>query len=272
MLILNKSTIYRHYVIIIITDTRSGGVEMYSVAILDDEKSVVEQLQSMILAYESIHGVQLKTTGFVNNGSFRFESLLGFDIFILDINMPGLNGLQIAKKIREKNEDSVIIFCTNYAQYALNGYEVSALGYIIKPITEYSLFKNLDRAVSRLDSRTAKAEKKEKIVVKTADGQKMIDIDKIVYIEIKRHDLYFYYLENDEIVTVKTRGTMREIAEQLCRNCFARCNASYLVNMEHIDCIVKNKSQIQLTGGITLSLSRKYKKEFTDRFMEYIQG
>ena len=245
---------------------------MYSVAILDDEKTVVEQLKSMISAYESIHGVQLKTTGFVNGGSFKPENLAGFDIFILDINMPGLNGLQIAKKIREKNEDCVIIFCTNYAQYALNGYEVSALGYIIKPITEYSLFKNLDRAVNSLDSKAKKVVKKEKLIVKTADEQKMIDMDKLVYVEIKRHDLYFYCLENDSLVALKTRGTMREMAQQLCQSRFARCNASYLVNMEHVSSIFKNKSQIQLTGGTTLSLSRKYKKGFTERFMEYIQG
>ena len=245
---------------------------MYSVAILDDEKGVVEQLKSMISAYESIRGIQLKTTGFVNGGSFRPDDLAGYDIFILDINMPGLNGLQIAKKIREKNEDSVIIFCTNYAQYALNGYEVGALGYIIKPITEYSLFKNIDRAINSLNSKTRKSAKKERLIVKTTDGQKMIDIDKLVYVEIRRHDLYFYCLENDVLVPLKTRGTMHEMAEKLCYSSFARCNASYLVNMDHINSVFKNKSLIQLNGGATLSLSRKYKKEFTEKFMEYIQG
>ena len=245
---------------------------MYSIAILDDEKSAVKQLVSMINAYESVRGVELKIESFINDGNFDTDGFSGFDIFVLDINMPGINGLQVAKKIREKNSECVIIFCTNYAQYALNGYEVSALGYIIKPITEYSLFKNLDRAIHYLDSKNTRKEKKEKLVVKTADGQKMIDVDTLVYIEIRRHDLYYYYLDGETLVSLKTRGTMREMAGKLEQGDFVRCNASYLVNMNHITSVVKSKSQIQLTGGVILSLSRKYKKEFNEKFMEFVQG
>lgn len=243
---------------------------MYSVAILDDEKTVLEQLKSMITAYESVRKIRLKTTAFSDFENLSSFDLSKFDLFILDINLSGINGLQVAKKIREKNRDCVIIFCTNYAQYALNGYEVSALGYIIKPITEYSLFKNLDRAMNYLNSKNEKKDSKEKIVIKTLDEQKVIGIEKIVYAEIQRHDLYFYCWENETLVQIKTRGTMREITEQLCQGCFVRCHSSYLINMEHIVYILKSKSQVCLTGGVILTISRRYKKEFLEKVMEYL--
>ena len=243
---------------------------MYSVAILDDEKTVLEQLRSMISAYESVRNVRFKSTTFSDFDKMSSLDLSKFDLFILDINLSGINGLQVAKKIRETNKDCVIIFCTNYAQYALSGYEVSALGYIIKPITEYSLFKNLDRAVNYLNSRSEKKDSREKIVIKTLDEQKVIGIEKIVYAEIQRHDLFFYCWENETIVQVKTRGTMREITEQLSQDCFARCHSSYLINMDHIVFILKSKSQVSMTGGVVLPISRRYKKDFLEKVMDYL--
>ena len=175
------------------------------------------------------------------------------------------NGIQVAKEIRAKgdNPDAVIIFCTNYPQYAISGYEVSALGYLIKPVTKLSLEHNLDKALKFLWRK-----QQLKLLIKSKDGQLVVRASDIVYIEVERHNLYFHIMTAEGIKSIRTRGTMREMYDALKEMNFAKCSACYLINMNYITAI--NKSKIECAGGVVLFISRKSQKEFMTHFMKYI--
>ena len=240
---------------------------MYRIAVLDDEKKILDQIELLLKNYSQIKNVEFELEKILSKGDVDVERVSGFDIVILDINMPGINGLQIAKRIRNLNSDAIIIFCTNYAQYSLNGYEVSALGYIIKPITEYSFFKNMDRAVAVLRKRMKEAVERDLFTISNASGQVRIDLNDLVYVEIIKHDLTFYVLENEKINTYRMRGAMYEMCEKLEKHGFARCYVSYLVNLNHVVSVNKQKGEIKVTGGNVMPLSRKFQKSFLEQFL-----
>ena len=240
---------------------------MYKIAIIDDEKTVIEQAKGLLESYSAEKNVEFEIKGFVGDSPIDVDRISEFDIVILDINMPVTNGLQIAKMIRDVNSETIIIFCTNYAQYALNGYEVGALGYIIKPITEYSIFKNIDRAIAALKKRESESSEKERFVITNAEGRHIISIEDLMFVEVIKHDLYFNVLKEGKVVTYQTRGTMYEMCEKLEKNGFARCYVSYLINLDHVVSVNKQKCEIKLTDGRTMPLSRNFQKSFFAAFV-----
>ena len=238
---------------------------MYKIVIVEDEKSVADGLKEMLQTYAAERELDLRIEEFESGDSFLQSGCSDYDIVLLDINMPGNNGIQVAKEIRAKgdNPDAVIIFCTNYPQYAISGYEVSALGYLIKPVTKLSLEHNLDKALKFLWRK-----QQLKLLIKSKDGQLVVRASDIVYIEVGRHNLYFHIMTAEGIKSIRTRGTMREMYDALKEMNFAKCSACYLINMNYITAI--NKSKIECAGGVVLFISRKSQKEFMTHFMKYI--
>ena len=168
-----------------------------------------------------------------------------------------------AKKLRAEGSRAVIIFCTNYAQYAINGYEVGALSYIIKPVEKNSFDNSMDRAVNMLKHRV-----EHKMLVRTVEGQELINISELMYVEVMVHNLFFHIRKGDESVVVRTRGSLNEVSDRLSNLSFARCSSCYLVNLAYVTCV--GKKEVQLSDGHSLAISRKFVKEFTNKFMRYI--
>ena len=239
---------------------------MFRVAVVDDEKKIVEQILLLLKSYREVKGVEFYAEGFVDEGNFDSDRLSGFDVVFLDINMPGVNGLQIAKKLRAESWETVIIFCTNYAQYALNGYEVGAAGYILKPVTEYSIFKATDRAFGFLQKIRHVPVNKEKIILKGEDGQQPVNLSDLVFVEVIKHDLFFHVSARGGIKTYRMRGTMREVCDRLERSGFVRCCASYVVNLSHVSSVSKSNMKIRVTGDASIPISRNYKDKFFEEF------
>ena len=218
----------------------------YKVAVVDDEPEFLEELSSLLQKYSQLKGGETQfVTDLYQNGD---ELLKGnpavYEMIFLDINMPGTNGLRVAKKVREKNAGAVIIFCTHYAQYAVNGYEVNALGYILKPLEEKSFNRNLDRALKILTSNQLR-----NIRIKTLHGIEVVDVADILYLEIQIHNLYYYVLTEDGgVKDYRTRGSMQEMTESLGELGFARCSACYLVNLRHVTSM--QNGEVRLRGGV----------------------
>ena len=182
----------------------------------------------------------------------------------MDINLPNdVNGINTAKKLREECSKAVIIFCTNYAQYAVNGYEVGALSYLIKPVKKESFTHNMDRAVRALNHMGAN-----KIILKTLEGQKFVNIADIIYIEVMVHNLYFHIKSEGGFITERTRGALNDISDKFANMNFARCSSCYLVNLAHVTGV--GKKSVQLVNGDSLTLSIKYMKDFMNNLMHYV--
>lgn len=235
---------------------------MLKIAIVDDEYAVVEELYDKLADYSFDEGVEFSVEKFTSGKDFLERGANEFDILLLDIDMPGLNGIQTAKKLREKNDNLIIIFCTNLVQYAINGYEVSALGYLVKPVKDYPLRLNLDKACRLLGRR-----QKQRVVLKTVHSHEVVDISDILFVEVQRHNIFFNVLRNGKIEKIRTRGSMQEIADKLNSTCFARCNTCYLVNLDKVLAIENNTVKLP---DVKLPISRSFQKDFPEAFMKFL--
>ena len=244
----------------------NGGKMKYRVAVVDDERETLDGIIRLLNNYTQSHGNEpiFESDAYLSGDEFFAGNPNSYEIVFLDINMPGINGLSVARKIREPNKTAVIIFCTHYAQYAVNGYEVNALGYLVKPLDEKLFNRNIDRVIKALLSSQSR-----RIRIKTLHGVEIVPASELLYLEIQIHNLYYYVLgENNEIITYRTRGSMQEMEKQLSELDFARCSACYLVNLRRIISVVNG--EVRLNGGASLPISRKYLRSFSDNFMKFL--
>ncbi|MCX4312823.1 MAG: LytTR family DNA-binding domain-containing protein [Clostridia bacterium] len=242
---------------------------VYKIGIVDDEPDVVQALSDMLTRYKDDknrgggYTFEFNICTYGSGDEFLNDSPDHFDIIFLDINMPGANGLQTAKRVRDAGSAAAIIFVTHYAQYAVKGYEVNAVGYLVKPIDERVFRRNLDRTFESLKSRQA-----QKLRIKTEHGIEVVLVSDIVYIEVQIHNIIFHTLVNGEHVEHRVRGTMRGVCADLAPFDFSQCSAAYLVNLRHITAL-KNK-EVYLHGNKVLPVSRKFYKQFSDSFVRYM--
>lgn len=238
----------------------------YKVAVVDDEQDILTGITELLKKYESSCGedISFDADTYSSGDALLENNPNSYEIIFLDINMPGTNGLRVAKKIREHNKTAIIIFCTHYAQYAINGYEVNALGYILKPIEEKLFNRSLDRALQVLKTSQA-----QRIKVKTLHGVEIVPVSDIVYLEIRIHNLFYYVLTSDgKLTEYRSRGSMQEMVESLGELGFARCSACYLVNLKHVISVING--EVNLRGGASLPVSRKFLRSFNDAFIKFL--
>lgn len=240
----------------------------YKVAVADDEKSVVENLSVLLEKYSDAEKSKGNDVEFAidtfNSGDDLLESLPeSYDIILLDINMPGTNGLETARRLRAANCRAALVFGTNYAQYAVKGYEVNAIGYLLKPIEESAFRICLERAISAVNEAQAL-----KIRIKTAQGVDVAAVNEIEYVEVRGHNLFFNVSSTGKPSVIRTRGAMSELCDELCGYGFSRCSLCYLVNLHKVTA-VRNKT-VFLRGGAELPISRKFLKAFTSELMKFL--
>lgn len=231
---------------------------MIKIAIVDDDKNERDIIAEMTEFY-------FKKTGRLDFNIDRFGDGIDllkeyrpiYDIIFLDIEMNLLDGMNTAKKIRELDEKAVIIFITRMAQYAVKGYEVDAIGFIVKPV-KYSVFEMyLKKALH-----AAELGRNENITIQSDYKQIVLSLRDIVYIESAGHDVFFYTSKGE----YRTYGTLKSYAEKLRDKHFRLCNQSYLINVSHITDI----SQTEVTVGDTvLPLSRSKRKELLLAVADY---
>lgn len=235
---------------------------MIKIAVIDDDKNSVENLKNLIEEYTNENDIEILIKCFINGKEFLKVNNSEFSLIFLDIDMPKINGLDVARQMRETNDSSVLIFCTNFEQYAINGYEFDAFGFLIKPVSKPAIVKLLDRVFPKLNSSA------EKIVVRTSTGNEVIETSKIVYVEVQRHILLFHVLCNGKMHIIRGRGSMNEVTKSINSENFGRCSVCYLVNLKYVLSIKNNV--VSLPEENSLSITRSHKKKFVDAFMNYM--
>ena len=228
---------------------------MINIAFCDDNEIQREILGLMLEKYSGIHpGISYKA--FESGESLLAEIKAGnsYDIYILDIIMPGINGMEIASTLRLMNDKGLIIFTTATVDYAVMSYDVQAFYYMIKPIDPDKFEKILNNAVDQLDARD------NTILVKTINGDFRLKTKDIMYIEIK--DRAPCYNMNNGLVCegTKLRGSFKEAVSGLRSDpSFIECGVSRLVNLRYIDAI--DSESILLHNGTQLFIP---KSAYTD--------
>lgn len=176
----------------------------------------------------------------------------------MDIELPDGNGMEIAEKVRSYDSRVVIIFVTNMAQFAIDGYGVGALDYILKPLKETSFQAKLARAIE-----AAKRNETQKFSFNSGRKQVVLSVDEIEYVEVSGHDLSVYTAQT----CYKTRGSLNTIEADPKFRYFARCSNYCLVNLSKISAV---DHDIVYLGKKTLFITRTKRNSFLSSFTEYL--
>lgn len=233
---------------------------MISIAVIEDENVIRQDIIKYLKMYMEENDYSYQVKDFPSAESFFFSQVNSYDIILMDINLPGLNGYEAAKQLREKNNSSVIVFVTSLAQYAIKGYEVNALDFMIKPINYYSFSLKMRRAVNEI-----KRNIEETVVIKSKTQVNIIKIRDIYYVEVSSHTVIYHTKTGNYLTT----GTMKKIEENLIPYHFALCNQCYLVNLRYVVSVEGMKVQVE---NDELSISRPKRKDFMHSLNEYIAG
>lgn len=232
---------------------------MIKIAIVEDEEEAFRSLQSVLERWSEESGQRTEIVSFQNAFDF-LETDSKFDLVFMDIELPHMDGMEAAKKLRERDSVVLIVFITNMQQYAIEGYSVSALDFILKPIGYRALKSLMEKVVRILMKRDGRA-----ITVKSAGGTRRVEISSIEYVEVFKHKLTFHTIEGN----FDAWGTLTEL-EKMPEFCdFARCNSCYLVNLQYVNSIYGEEITV---GGETLKMSRLRKKDFMEIFAKYLGG
>lgn len=231
---------------------------MLKIAIVDDDNACLEQEAAYTARYAKEKQLQIETSIFHSGMELMKQLSNRFDIIFLDIEMDGMDGIETAREIRKAGSDAVIVFITNMAQYAINGYEVGALDYVLKPVTYYSFSVRMDRAVLRVDKREPK-----ELLLNLQDGVRRLRTDEIHYVEVQNR-LLQYHTEHG---IFQVRGTLQAAEAQLKSEHFVRCNHWYLVNLKYVSEIRKN---LVVVAGNELEISRRNKTAFLSALTDYM--
>ena len=230
------------------------------VAIVDDELEMRQIMTDYVKRFGEEAGIELEAVSFESGGQFLECYKMVYDIIIFDIDMPGINGIDTARKLRETDNNVTIIFVTNISQYAINGYEVDAVDYILKPVSYYDFSMKFHRTVAKA------AQKKEHIIkIETGEGTRKLRLPALVYVEVLSHYLYFHTTKRD----YRSRGNISDVEKELEKYNFVRIHRSYIVNLRYVNKVLSKEVTV---GEKVLPVSRNYKDKLKEEYLKYIRG
>lgn len=230
---------------------------MYKVAIVEDDKESVQKLQSFIEQYTKETGEKFSVSVFSDGEDITTDYEPVYDIIFMDVEMPHMDGMTAAERIRQVDPEVVLFFVTNMAQYAIHGYKVEALVFLVKPVTYFVFSQELKKSIERINMR-----KKNFLLVSTEGGMLRINVSEISYIESIKHNLIIHTKKDSYTIN----GTMKSMEEKLAEMGFFRCNNGYLVNLDKVEYIKQN---IVTVDGTELQISRPKKKAFLETLAKY---
>lgn len=232
---------------------------MIQIAIVEDNDRYADILYQYIDRFMQEEQVEISLTRFMDGDEIVENYTGGFDIILMDIEMRFMNGMEAAEAIRQADDLVEIIFVTNMAQYAIQGYRVRALDYIVKPVEYLPFSESLKRGIRNMDKSRDKY-----LTINFKEGIRKINIADIVWIESHGHRLTFNTKGKPYETTTYS---MKELEAQLRKYNFSRCNNGILVNLRFATGI--SGGQV-IVGGNKLPLSRGRKTEFMEDMVSYL--
>lgn len=231
---------------------------MIRIAVVEDDKAYQKTIQNYLKRCESEFEECFQVICYKDGDDITLEYHSQFDIIIMDIQMRFVDGLTAAREIRKKDSEVILIFLTSMSQYAVKGYEVDALDYLVKPIDYFIFSQRLLRAVLRVHKRAEKY-----LVITYKRGTAKIAVSDIYYIENQSHNLQFY--GNFEMITAY--GTIKEMEQKVKGLGFARANAGCLVNLRYVERI---QDGVIWLREYRIPLSRPKKNAFMEALTDYV--
>lgn len=231
----------------------------YRLAICDDKKEHSDTLLGYVCKWSDEAGISLSTAVFASAEELLFhcEEVDIFDIYLLDIEMNAMNGVELAKYIRKRSKEAQIIFVTGYSDYISDGYDVEALNYLMKPVNERKLFQVLSKAVNRVE------ESCRRLILDTPDGIAAVPFYDIRYIEVRSN-----YITVHAEVDYTCKMTLKCIEEKLDSR-FFKLGRSYLINLSHLR--KSTKTDALLSDGTMIPIPRGYYDALHRAFINHFE-
>ena len=231
---------------------------MLRCAIVEDSPRELEHLKECLARYSAERDIPLETTAFGDAASFLEHYRADYDIVFMDFELPGINGIETSHQLRVADPVVALVFITNMEQYAINGYEVDALDFVIKPINYYRFSSMMLRALRNLPVRDEK-----EVILQAAGTIRRMRISQIYYVEIQDHLLLYH----TDMGRIEAWGKLSDVEAELDTYNFARCSSAHLVNMQHITSVSKTEV---IVGNTKLPISQRKRKAFCDRVIAYL--
>lgn len=229
--------------------------------IVDDVKQDTEQVLNYLEQFGREQDIEIDIKCFDNAGHFleQFDQIKP-ELVIMDIDMPEINGMEAAQKMRGMDERAVLLFVTNMKHYAIQGYSVDALDYLIKPLVYEEFVLRLQKA-----RRYILQNRDDEMILHIPGGMIKVPISEIYFVESVLHYLIFHSKTGD----YKVRDSMTRTEKYLRSYAFASCNKSFLVNLRYVEAMDRENVTV---AGTVLKMSRGKKAEFISRYTKYLGG
>lgn len=235
---------------------------MIRVSIVEDQEQDINILKKYLTQYGKEHKIDFLIQVFHDGIDIVSDYSAEHDIILLDIQMMMMNGMKTAEKIREIDSNVVLIFITATASFAIQGYLVDALGYVLKPVSYLAFSQLISKAVNAVTEKQTH----DSLLFSIDGGRIHLNVSQIYYLESQKHNVVIHS-EKGDFVTV---GPLKKIEPTLHPKGFSKCHNAYLVNLKHVLSIVKNN--IILPDNTELPISRNRKKTFMEDLAAYIGG
>lgn len=230
---------------------------MIEIAVCDDEAIIREQIQQFIK--KKLPATHIET---YSTGEELLASNINFDLAFLDIQMEGLNGMDTARALRAKAEETILIFVTGSKEYVFEAFDVSAFHYLLKPLMEEKLDEVLERALDEVNRR--KMQEKKQLLIQTRNRNYNLDQNTILYLESRGKKVEIH--TSGEAIEVY--ASISKLEEQLGSG-FYRCHRGYLVNLSYIT--EYRTDRIRLSNGDEVYLAKEKYQSFVKTYMRYLK-
>lgn len=234
------------------------------VVILEDDPEDSNRLETFIGRFAEEHHRKIAVSVFRDGIELLEHMDSGYDILFMDIELLQMNGMKTARRIRKADALIPIVFVTNLAQYAIKGYEVDAVGFMVKPISYYPFENNMQKALKRCRQNMGGGE--DYVIEISTNRFKRVRVDEIVYV-IKDKNYIVYMLSNGE--EVRERGVMKDVEERFRNTTIKKCASGCLVNLRYVTRKEKNTVYLPNTA---FTITRTCKDSFTEALMDYLRG
>ncbi len=230
---------------------------MLKIGVIEDEEVYLNRLVAYLEQFQKEENIKFQVESFSSASAF-LRSQQDFRLLFIDIVLKdSIDGRTLARQIREKDQKVIIIFTTTRVKYAVNGYEVDALGYLVKPISYFTFRHILRKAIGK-----RKEDKSVYISCQSKDSYCKIDSAEIYYIEIKGHTLTLHTTHGN----YSRKGTISNRYNLLSPVHFELCNQCFLVNRKYVYGVTGSLVKV---GNERLSISRPKRKQFLEALTKY---
>lgn len=234
---------------------------MIKIAVCDDEKSQLKYLCGIIKKWSADSQKECSLYAFKSAEEFWFSyGKNRFDIAVLDIQMAGQNGMELARELRKLNDKISIIFVTGISDFIGEGYDVNAINYLMKPVEEKKLFSALDSSCEK------RAGRGKKILFETSDGTCAVYEDNIEYVEAISHCTALH----TDTETLEIPNGINAVMSKFAPDKFIKCHRSYGVNLKCVKQIIKY--EILLDNGEKVPVSRRMYGDINRAFISFYKG